>query len=266
MSDQPIKIATWNVNSIKARMPVVLNWLQAANPDIVLLQEIKTVKETFPTGPISHLGYNLAIVGQKSYNGVAILSKRPIEDVVTELPGDSNDDQARYVEAVVGDIRVASIYVPNGSEIGSEKFAYKLKFLDRLYEHVQQLLTYEEAFILGGDYNIAPNDDDVYDPEAWKGKLHCSQVERAQLRKLEYLGLTDVTRALHPATTPKGQELYSWWDYRAGSWQGNKGLRIDLLLASPQAADRLEDSDIDKSPRGKPKASDHTPVWCTLRN
>lgn len=259
-----MKIATWNVNSIKARMPSVLAWLEEANPDVVLLQEIKSTKETFPFGPLSHLGYNIEVVGQKTYNGVAILSKRPIEDVMTELPGDSGDEQARYIEAVVGDVRVASVYVPNGQEVGSEKFAYKLAFYERLHQHVQTLLKYEEAFVIGGDYNVALNPEDTFDSQSREGKLLFSLPERGCLRKLFNLGLTDATRILHPVSSPQGQELYSWWDYRAGSWANNNGMRIDYLLLSPQAADRLEDSQIDKDVRGKPKASDHAPVWCAL--
>ena len=259
-----MKIVTWNVNSIKARMPNVLEWLEATNPDVVLLQETKSTKETFPFGPLSHLGYNIEVVGQKSYNGVAILSKRPIEDVTTSLPGDSSDEQARYIEAVIGDVRVASVYVPNGQEVSSEKFDYKLKFYERLHQHLQTLLGYEEAFVIGGDYNVALNDEDTYDPKSREGKILFSLPERGCLRKLFNLGLTDATRILHPANTAQGQELYSWWDYRAGSWANNTGMRIDYLLLSPQAADRLESSQIDKDVRGKPKASDHAPVWCTL--
>ncbi|MEN8236273.1 MAG: exodeoxyribonuclease III [Pseudomonadota bacterium] len=260
-----MKIATWNVNSIKARMPSVSEWLESANPDVVLLQEIKSTADTFPYSQLSHLGYNIEVVGQKTYNGVAILSKRPIEDIITKLPGDSTDEQARYIEAVVGDVRVASVYVPNGQEVGSEKFAYKLAFYERLYRHVQTLLQYEEAFVIGGDYNVALNDEDVYDPKTLAGKLLFSLPERSCLRKILNLGLTDATRIIHPASSPQGQEMYSWWDYRAGSWANNNGMRIDYLLLSPQAADRLDDSQIDKLARGKTKASDHAPVWCSLR-
>jgi exodeoxyribonuclease III len=258
-------IATWNVNSIRARLPVALDWLKSAAPDIVLLQEIKTVKETFPYEEIEDLGYNVALVGQKSYNGVAILAKRPIEDVLDHLPGNEEDPSARYIEAVVGDVRVASIYVPNGQEVGAEQYYYKLKFLERLRDHAKKLLEYEEAFVLGGDYNIAPQDEDVYDPKLWKDRIHCSLPEREHLRQIEYLGLTDLTRALHPASSPSGKDLYSWWNYRTRAWDTNSGLRIDLLLASPQAVDRLEASGIDTDPREAPKASDHAPVWCRLK-
>lgn len=258
------KIAAWNVNSINARLDITVGWLKAFQPDIVLLQETKVVAEGFPAVPFEDLGYNVAVSGQKSYNGVAILAKKPIEDIITSLPGDDEDLQARYIEAVVGDVRVASIYVPNGQEIGSGKFAYKLSFLERLYAHTQTLLTYEEAFVLGGDFNIAPADEDIYDPKLWEGRLHCSLPERAHLRKIMYLGLTDALRALHPADTREGQELYSWWDYRSGGWQRNQGLRIDLLLLSPQAADRLQKAGIDSSVRALDKPSDHAPVWCEV--
>ena len=260
------KIATWNVNSVRARLPIVLDWIRNNKPDVLLLQELKTEDKNFPKEEFEDLGYNIAIVGQKSYNGVGIISKSPIEDVITQLPGDSDDQEARYIEAVTANIRVASIYVPNGHEIGSEKFTYKLQFLERLYKHVNELLSYEEIFVLGGDYNIAPENDDVYDPKAKEGSLHCSQPERDSLRKIINLGLTDSIRALYPSQGSSGKDMYSWWDYRAGSWQNNEGMRIDLLLLSPQGADKLEASGIDTQPRGLPKASDHTPVWSIIQN
>ena len=256
-----MKIATWNVNSIKARLGAVLDWLGEASPDVVLLQEIKTVAEGFPELEIGDLGYNVAVCGQKTYNGVAILSKRPIEDVIMRLPGDDEDAEARYVEAVVGgDVRVASIYVPQGTELGSPRFAYKLAFLDRLHRHAGSLLAYEEAFVLGGDYNVAPGPEDVYDAKKLDGTLCYHPDERAGWRKITYLGLTDAFRALNdePAS-------FSWWDYRGRGWERDLGMRLDHLLLSPQAVDRLEASGIDRGPRGRPKASDHTPVWCELR-
>ena len=255
-----MKIATWNVNSIRARLGAVLDWLGEASPDVVLLQEIKTIAEGFPELEIGDLGYNVAVCGQKTYNGVAILAKRPIEDVTLRLPGDDEDAEARYVEAVVGDVRVASIYVPQGTELGSARFAYKLAFLDRLHGHAKRLLAYEEAFVLGGDYNVAPGPEDVYDAEALDGTLCYHPDERAGLRKIIYLGLTDAFRALDDEPGS-----YSWWDYRGRGWERDHGMRLDHLLLSPQAADRLEASGIDRGPRGRPKASDHTPVWCELR-
>ena len=255
-----MKIATWNVNSVRARLPRVLEWLGSAAPDVALLQEIKTVAEGFPELEIGDLGYNVAVCGQKSYNGVAILSKPPIEDVLTRLPGDDVDDQARYIEAVVDGVRVASIYLPNGNPVDSPKFAYKLGWMERLYDHVGELLGLEEAFVLGGDYNVVPEDRDVYDPAAWADDALCRPETRARYRAVVHLGLTDAYRALHPDAAG----AYTFWDYQKGRWQRDEGLRIDHLLLSPQAADRLEACDIDRAPRGGDKASDHTPVWCEL--
>ena len=255
-----MKIATWNVNSIKARLPRVLEWLAEAAPDVALLQEVKTVAEGFPELEIGDLGYNVAVCGQKTYNGVAILAKRPIEDVITALPGDESDEQARYIEAVVDGVRVASIYLPNGNPVDSPKFPYKLAWMERLYDHARALLEYEEAFVLGGDYNIAPTDADVYDPAALADDALCQPDSRARFRAILHLGLTEAYRALHA-----GAGAYSFWDYQKGRWPRDEGLRIDHLLLSPQAADRLEACDIDKTPRGREKASDHTPVWCALR-
>ena len=253
------KIATWNVNSIKARLPRVTEWLREAQPDVVMLQETKCTDDTFPRAEIEELGYNLAICGQKTYNGVAILSKTPIEDVACGLPGDDKDDQARYVEAFTGGVRVASIYLPNGNPVASEKFPYKLGWLERLAHHTEQLLANEEVLVLGGDYNVCPTDEDVYDPAGWANDALCCIESRKGFRRLLYLGLTDAYRALHPT-----DREYSFWDYQAGAWQKNWGLRIDHLLLSPQAADRLAKAEIDRAPRGKEKASDHTPVWCEL--
>ncbi len=255
------KLATWNVNSVKARLPNLLRWLKEARPDIVLLQEIKVQTADFPALEIEDLGYNTAVAGQKSYNGVAILAKRPIEVELRALPGDAEDGQARYLEALVGTLRVASLYLPNGNPVESDKFPYKLRWLERLRAHVAGLMSLEEAFVLGGDYNVAPTDADVYDPVAWQDDALCRPESRRQLRALLYLGLTDAFRALHPEP-----HRYSFWDYQAGRWPRDEGLRIDHLLLSPQAADRLEASDIDRGPRGWERASDHTPVWCSLKD
>lgn len=255
-----LTLATWNVNSIRMRLPLLLDWLRRENPDIVLLQEIKTTNDQFPREEIELLHYNIALCGQKTYNGVAILSKFPLEDVACGIPG-FEDDQARYVEAVTHGIRVASVYVPNGMAVGTEKYQYKLDFLNHLYHHTQTLLTYGEAFVLGGDFNIAPKDQDVYDPQAWHEKILCSTPEREGLRALLYLGLTDALRAFHPHE----KELYTWWDYRGGAWQNNCGLRIDHLLLSPQAADHLQDAFVEKTMRSLDKTSDHAPVGCVLK-
>lgn len=254
------KIATWNVNSVRARLPRVIEWLAEAEPDIVLVQEIKATEETFPRMEIEDLGYNVAISGQKTFNGVAILAKQPIEDVVTELPGDASDEQARYVEAFVGDLRVASIYLPNGNPAPGEKFDYKLAWMERLLDRVRDLLTNDdEAIVLGGDYNVIPADEDCYDPPAWADDALARPESRRLFRALVHLGLTDAFRALNPEP-----HVYSFWDYQRGAWQKDFGIRIDHLLLSPNAADRLSSSGIDKKPRGRQKASDHTPVWCEI--
>jgi exodeoxyribonuclease-3 len=253
------KIATWNVNSVKARLPLLLRWLDEFDSDVVLLQELKCVDEAFPREEVEDKGYNVAVKGQKTYNGVAILSKSPIDVELTELPGDKSDEQARYLEAFTGDIRVASIYLPNGNPVDTEKYSYKLGFMERLYKRTQELLALEEAFVLGGDYNVIPQDRDCYDPKAWEGDALFRPETHAAFRKIVHLGLTDAFRAFN-------QEggRYSYWDYQGGAWNKDNGILIDHLLLSPQAADRLEDVGIDKTPRGWERPSDHTPVWCEL--
>ncbi len=260
-----MKIATWNVNSVKARLPRVLEWLAEFQPDVALLQEIKCVDEAFPMMEIGDAGYNIAVSGQKTYNGVAILSKRPIEVERTALPGDDDDPQARYIEALIGDVRVASIYLPNGNptrdEAGgdSDKFLYKLAWMDRLHAHVGELLKTEDAIVLGGDYNICATDSDAHDPAALADDALARPESRGRFRALVNLGLTNAYRAFdqHP-------NRYSYWDYQRGAWSKDNGLLIDHLLCSPQAADRLVAAGIDRNPRGREKPSDHTPVWCEL--
>nr|WP_142850351.1 exodeoxyribonuclease III [Telmatospirillum sp. J64-1] len=253
-------IATWNVNSVKARMTNVLDWLREAGPDVVLFQETKTVDGEFPRLEFESMGYHIALCGQKTYNGVAILSRRPILETSTRLPGDVQQGEARYIEGVLeGGLRVASIYVPMGQSPESDRFPFKLNFLDGVYERARELLPLEQPFVLGGDYNVAPEDGDVPDAQQMDGQILFHPEERARMRKLFHLGLTDAYRALNPEP-----HRYSWWDYRAGAWQQDHGLRIDHLLLSPQAADRLTESGIDRKPRGREKASDHTPVWCKL--
>jgi exodeoxyribonuclease-3 len=256
-------IATFNVNSVKARLARVTEWLEEAKPDVVLLQELKCQDGDFPYMEIEDLGYEAAVHGQKSYNGVAILSRRGLSDVTRGLPGEPDDEQARYIEASVDGVRVASIYLPNGNPVSDEtKFSYKLRWMDRLAEHVAEtLLPADRPFVLGGDYNVCPTDDDVYDPEGWADDALCRPESRMRFRRLVHLGLTEAYRALHPGEAHR----YSYWDYVKGRWQKDEGLRIDHLLLSPQAADRLEACDIDKGPRAKEKPSDHTPVWCRLR-
>jgi exodeoxyribonuclease-3 len=258
-------IATWNINSVRSRLEHLLEWLQAFGPDVVLLQEIKCQNEQFPSEPIEDLGYNIALHGQKSYNGVAILSKYPIEDVVRELPGKGDDGSSRYIEAVTNQVRVASVYCPNGQDLGTEKFIYKMNFFDRLRDHLQNLLRYEEKVVIGGDYNVAPTDDDVYDKVKFRNRILASPEERDKYRALTNLGYTDIVRALNPTDHVNSKTLFTWWDYRQGSWDQNNGLRIDHLLLSPQAADVAEKCGIDKGPRSKPKPSDHTPVWCNIQ-
>ena len=258
-----MKIATWNVNSVKARLEPALAWLKQANPDVVALQEIKTVDENFPREAFEALGYNCAVHGQKSYNGVAILSKRPLEDVTPRLKGNEADDQSRYIEALVagdkGLLRLASIYAPNGNPLGTEKFPYKQAWLERLAAHASELLANEEPVALMGDYNVIPEDKDCYDPRAWMNDALFQPQSRAALRKIEYLGYTDAFRSRH---SEAGQ--YTFWDYQAGSWRKNQGIRIDHILLSPQAADRLGACAIDREVREGEKPSDHVPIWAEL--
>lgn len=255
-----MKVVTWNVNSVRARLPIVTSWLASHQPDIVLLQELKCLKETFPFQEIEDLGYNVALLGQKTFNGVGILSKSPIEDITYGLPSFAEDEQARYIEAVIGCVRVASVYVPNGQEVGSEKYIYKLNFLNHLRNHLEKLLAYEEICVIGGDFNIAPADSDVYDPKEWEEKILCSSAERNAFRCLLNLGYQDALRLYHQGIGP-----FTWWDYRAGAFTNNQGLRIDHFLLSPEASDVITDCQVDTLPRGLDKASDHAPVWCQLK-
>jgi exodeoxyribonuclease-3 len=254
------EIATWNVNSIKARLPNLLEWLEEARPDIVLLQELKCVDEAFPREPLEDLGYNCAVHGQKTYNGVAILARRPIEDVRRGLPEVAGDDHARYIEATIGTLRVASLYLPNGNPVGSDKFTYKLAWMERLRAHAAALLEDDAPLVLGGDYNVIPEPIDCHDPKAWEGDALFRPESRRAFRALLHEGLYDAFRTLHPDAA--GQ--YSFWDYQGGAWPLDRGIRIDHLLLSPQAVDHLVACRIDKGPRGKPRASDHTPVIAEL--
>lgn len=257
-----LSIATWNVNSLKSRLHQAVPWLETAQPDVVLLQELKCMTEAFPYMEIEALGYNVAVHGQKTYNGVAILSKHPIDDVQKNLPN-MEDDQARYIEAVImpsgsDAVRVASVYVPNGNEVGSDKFAYKLQFLARLKEHLASLQAYGEKVVIGGDYNVAPQDADVYDAAKLNGSVCFHPDERAAFREIEHMGYLDAYRLRHPDVA--GNDCFTWWDYRGGSYQAGKGMRIDHLLISPQAADCLTDCSIHRDIRGEEKPSDHVPM------
>lgn len=255
-------IASLNVNSINARLANLLAWLEAARPDLVCLQETKCLDEAFPREPIEELGYNVATFGQKTYNGVAVLSRPRLEAVVAGLPGDPSDTQARYLEVVAGGLRLASIYAPNGNPVGTEKFAYKLAWLERLRAHAAGLLELDEPVVLAGDLNIIPEPQDCHDPAAWAGDALFQPESRRAWRALRHQGWTDAFRALHP----EERAAYTFWDYQGGAFQLDHGVRIDHLLLSPLAADRLEACWIDKEPRGRPKASDHTPILCTLRD
>ena len=256
--NEKIKISTFNVNSIKARLERVVEYLREDAPDIALLQELKCMDEAFPREAIEELGYNVQTHGQKTYNGVAILSKFPLDDVQRNIPN-FEDDQARYIEAVAcydgGAIRVASVYVPNGQEVGSEKFEYKMRFFDALYDHLKTLYEYDELQIIGGDFNVALEEVDVYDAPALEGSVCYHNDERRKMNALLHHGYTDSWRALNP-----GAQEFSWWDYRAGAFQHNKGLRIDYLLANPQTIDKCERAYMLKDTRAKEKPSDHIPV------
>lgn len=249
-----MKIATWNVNSIRSRLEQVVAWLQNNAIDVLLLQEIKCINEQFPKEIFEDLGYNTAVLGQKTYNGVAILSKYQIEDIQENIPH-FEDVQMRYLEAVINQKRVISLYVPNGSEVGSDKYFYKLKFLDALYDHLKVLHAYHEDVIVGGDFNIAPSDNDTYDPKVWKDCILCSKPERKHFQSLLNLGYVDAFRAFHP-----DKQQFTWWDYRKNSYENNLGLRIDHFLLSPEAAHVAKNIYVDENMRQLPKASDHIPV------
>lgn len=254
-----MKIASWNVNSVKARLPRLLDYLKEEAPDVLCLQELKTVDDAFPRDEIAELGYNIETHGQKTYNGVALLSKHPIEDVMRRLPGNDEDEQARYIEGTIQGIRVASIYLPNGNPIDTEKFPYKLRWMDLLIERAKELLTWEEPVVLAGDYNIIPQDEDCYDAKAWEGDALTQPESRNRFRQLLNLGYADAYRTFTRDVN------YTYWDYQRGAWQKDHGIRIDHLLLSGEAADKLENVGIDKGPRGKEKPSDHTPIWVDLK-
>lgn len=254
-----MRIATWNINGVKARVETALGWLKAVQPDVVLFQETKSTDDSFPSAPFEDLGYNIALHGQKGFNGVAILSKTPIEDVSRGLPGDPGDEQPRFIEAVIsvprGAVHVVSLYLPNGNPVGTDKFEYKLAWMDRLENWARERLATEELLVMGGDYNVIPERRDARFPENWTSDALAQPEPRAAWRRLCNLGLTDALRA----TSPRN-DLYTFWDYQAGAWQKNNGIRIDHFLLSPQAADRLTSVAIDKAIRAAEKPSDHVPV------
>lgn len=273
-----IKIASFNVNSVKARLPRLLEWLKNSQPDVVLLQELKCLEADFPFEALFDAGYNAAVAGQKSYNGVAILSKFKIEDVVKSLPtlNGEIDEQARYIEGVISigkkAIRVASVYVPNGGGDllpnetleNSKKFTYKLDFFERLKAHFSKLLELDEIQIFGGDYNVAVEEIDVFDPKSLQGTVCFHPLERQKFRAILNLGLVDSYREANNSSN-QNSSGFTWWDYRGGSWQHNKGLRIDYLLSSSEAADKILSVEVeDKGVRDQEKASDHCPVIINL--
>ncbi|MCW2309198.1 exodeoxyribonuclease III [Rhodobium gokarnense] len=258
-----VSVATWNVNGIKARIDNVLTWLEESKPDIACLQEIKSVDEGFPKERFEEIGYNVVTHGQKGFNGVAILSRLPIDEATPRLPGNDEDEQARFLEAVVsvegGALRVCCLYLPNGNPVDSDKFPYKLSWLERLEAFARDRLALEEPLILAGDYNVIPMPGDAKHPDDWVGDALFRPESRGAFRRLANLGMTDALRASSDA-----DGLYTFWDYQAGAWQKNNGIRIDHLMLSPQAADRLAGVTIEKHVRGWEKPSDHVPVRIEL--
>ena len=259
-----MKVTTWNINGVKARIEGAIQYLRDAQPDVICFQEIKSVDEGFPASAFEDLGYNVATHGQKGFNGVALLSKSRLEDVARGLPGGENDEQARWIEATVtadrGPVRIVSLYLPNGNPIGTEKFSYKLAWMRRLDRHARALLASEMSVVLAGDFNVIPEPEDAKRPEAWTGDALFQPESRAAYRGLLNAGYTDAVRACHPEPG-----IYTFWDYQAGAFNKNDGIRIDHLLLSPQAADRLTHAGVDKFTRGWEKPSDHAPAWIEIR-
>ena len=258
-----MRIATWNVNSIRQRLDHLQSWLKECAPDIVCLQEIKCTDEAFPREPLEALGYNVAVHGQKTFNGVALLSKCPFDEVAPGLIGDHGDVQARFLEALVstkaGVLRVVSLYLPNGNPINTEKYTYKLSWMERLLRFARDRLKLEEPLVLAGDYNVIPAPADARRPDAWVNDALFLPQTRERFRALINLGLTDALRAVSDDS-----DLFTFWDYQAGAFQTNDGIRIDHLLLSPQAADRMVAAGVDKHVRGWEKPSDHVPAWVDL--
>lgn len=253
-----MRIASWNVNSLKVRLPQLQQWLEQARPDVVALQETKLEDDKFPLAAINEAGYQAVHSGQKTYNGVAVLARQPLTDPVTDLPG-LDDPQRRVLAVTVGDVRVVNVYVVNGQAVGSEKYQYKMAWLDALHRFLEAELQRHPQLVLLGDFNIAPTDLDVHDPAAWHEQILCSTPEREALQRLQSLGLQDSYRQFHPDT-----QSFSWWDYRQAAFRRNLGLRIDLVLVSEALRPRLADAGIDVEPRRWERPSDHTPVWIAL--
>lgn len=249
-----MKIATWNVNSIRVRLPHIIDWLSKQQPDVLCLQETKVVDELFPAEALQEVGYESIYCGQKTYNGVAILSKSTAEDVLRQ-PDVLKDEQKRCIVATIDNIRVVNVYVPNGSEVGSDKYQYKLQWLKQLHAHMTKELKLYEQLVIVGDYNIAPEDSDVHDPKAWQGSVLVSKKERDAFQAMIAMGLVDVFRQFE-----QEQDSYSWWDYRAAAFRRNRGLRIDHILCSEPLSQQCHSCVIDKEPRSWEKPSDHAPV------
>jgi exodeoxyribonuclease-3 len=258
-----MRIATWNVNSINQRTENLVEWIKSRKPDVVCLQEIKCLTEGFPRETFEALGYNIALQGQKSFNGVAILSKYPLEDIAIGLPGDPDDEQARFVAATVstasGAIKVACLYLPNGNPPDTDKYGYKIKWMERLLRYCREQLALEEPLVLGGDFNVIPSPADARNAAAWTGDALFLPKTRQTFQAITNLGLTDAVRAVS-----EDPGIYTFWDYQAGAWQKNNGIRIDHFLLSPQAAERLVAAGVDKHVRAWEKPSDHVPVWVDL--
>ncbi len=254
-----MRVATWNVNSVRARLPRVLEWLAKDQPDVVCLQETKCLDEVFPREPIEELGYQIETFGQKTYNGVAILSKHRMENVVRGFPDDDEEAQKRVIGATVGDLMILNLYVVNGKEVGDPKYDFKLQWLESLSKMVQEQYPMTEKVVLTGDFNITFDDRDVYDPEAWRGKILCSDAERAALAKVMKPGLHDAFRKFH-----EEGGLYTWWDFRTRGFQRGNGLRIDHFLVSEPALDACTSVEVDYDERGMEKPSDHAPVVATF--
>ncbi len=255
-----MKIATWNINSVRLRAAMAVEWLSTNNIDVICFQELKCQNDQFPKDVFEQAGYlHQAVVGQKAWNGVAVLSKQPLEIISTTLPGDNTDSHARYLEVAINDVRIINIYAPNGNPVGTEKFPYKLTWLARLYAHAAQLRKDNLPFLICGDFNIIPEAIDCYDPKVWQDDALFRPETRKLWRSLCNLGLTDAVRVFYPT-----QKLYSFWDYTGGARQRNLGIRIDHFLTSPQLTDRIINTVIDDSPRDLEKPSDHVPVILEL--
>ena len=249
-----LKIATWNVNSLRVRLPHVLDWLASAQPDILALQETKTPDADFSIEEIQQAGYHVVFSGQRTYNGMAVISREVGKDIITDLPG-MNDPQRRVLALTIGQYRIINLYVPNGESVGSEKYLYKLEWLSKLEAFLKEELKNHPNIIILGDFNIAPEDRDVHDPAEWIGKVLCSDLEREALQRIIQLGFSDCFRL-----TEQVEKSFSWWDYRMNAFKRNRGLRIDHILTSAPLTKKCKNCSIDKGPRGLERPSDHTPV------